>query len=269
MKYFSNLLSLTAAAMVSSTVAYAADLPAPIFVEEPELPPVEIGGGWYLRGDIGYKVYKKPQANFASVKFKDEELDPTGVVGVGVGYRVNDFLRTDVTLDYEWDSDFTGHVDCPGLCDGSSGRSDEFATLDVWTVLWNAYADLGHYNGFTPYVGAGIGASYVNVKNVRAINANGRRVKYPNGHKWNLSWALMAGTSYEIDENWKIDAGYRYLHIGEVQTKSFDSSGYVTGIKYDNLAAHEVRVGLRYEFGGSADGGYSDIGYNDTLVTKY
>lgn len=266
MKYFSYLLSLTAAAVVSSTVAYAADLPAPVFVEEPELPQVEIGGGWYLRGDIGYKVYNKPEANFASIKFKDEELDPTGVVGVGVGYRVNDLLRTDVTLDYEWDSDFTGRAECASSC---GSFHDEFATLDVWTVLWNVYADLGYYNGFTPYVGAGIGASYVNVKDVWEVENDGTRTEYPNGHKWNLSWALMAGASYEIDENWKIDAGYRYLHIGEVQTKSVDTAGYVTGFKYDKLAAHEVRVGLRYEFGGSAVGGYSDIGYDDTPVTKY
>ena len=264
MKYFSNLLSLTAAVLVSSGAAYAADLPAPIFVEEPELPHVEMSGGWYLRGDIGYKIYQNPKARFSHIEFNDEELEPTGVVGVGVGYRVNDFVRTDVTLDYEWDADFTAKADCIGPCGGISDPSDEFATLDVWTVLWNAYADLGYYNGFTPYVGAGIGASYVNVKSVRAINANGTRVKYPKGQWWNFSWALMAGTSYEIDEHWKVDAGYRYLNIGAVETRSFASNGKFSGIKYDELAAHEVRVGLRYEFGGSSGGGY-----DAPVLTKY
>lgn len=264
MKYFSNLLSFTAAVMVSTSVAYAADLPAPIFVEEPELPQVQIGGGWYLRGDIGYKVYRDPKVSFASVDFKNEELDPTGVVGVGIGYRVNDYLRTDLTLDYEWNSDFRGTADCIDVSCTGIAYSNEFATLDVWTVLWNIYADLGYYNGFTPYVGAGVGASYVSVKNVNAIHANGRRVKYPSGNKWNFSWALMAGAAYEIDENWTVDAGYRYLNIGEVQTKSFASNGEVTGIKYENLAAHEVRVGLRYEFGGSSNGGY-----DEPFVTKY
>ncbi|KZL20852.1 putative adhesin RP828 precursor [Pseudovibrio axinellae] len=264
MKYFSKLLSLTAAALVSSTVAYAADLPAPVFVEEPELPEIEIGGGWYLRGDIGYKVYRDPKTKFSHIKFNDEELDPTGVVGVGVGFRMNDYIRTDVTVDYEWDSDFRGRVDCIGACSGGVEASDEFATLDVWTILWNVYADLGHYNGFTPYVGAGIGASSLNVKNVRAINPDGTRVDYPKGHWWNFSWALMAGTSYEINSNWNIDAGYRYLNIGAVKTKSFASNGTVSGIKYDNLAAHEVRVGLRYEFGGS-----SNQRYDAPIVTKY
>ncbi len=265
MKYFSNLLSVTVAALVSSTVAYAADLPAPVFVEEPELPPVEVSGGWYLRGDLGYKVYRKPETSFAHIDFKNEKLDATGVVGIGVGYRVNDFIRTDVTLDYEWESDFTGKADCIGTtCTSGLGISDEFASVDVWTVLWNVYADLGYYNGFTPYVGAGIGASYVSVDDVWAVNADGRRVEMPSGDTWNFSWALMAGTSYEIDQNWKIDAGYRYLNIGKVKTNLFASNSVVEPIKYEKLAAHEVRVGLRYEFGGSYD-----RSYDDPIVTKY
>ncbi len=263
MKYFNKSLTFATAALVSSGVAYAADLPAPVFGEEPELPQVEIGGGWYLRGDIGYKIYQKPRAKFSHIKFHDEELEPTGVVGVGVGYRVNELIRTDATLDYEWDADFTANAECIGAC-SSYNNSDEFATLDVWTVLWNVYADLGYYNGFTPYVGAGVGASYVNAKDVGAINSDGTRVRYPKGHWWNFSWALMAGTSYEIDGNWKIDAGYRYLNIGAVKTKSFASNGTVSGIKYDDLAAHEVRVGLRYEFGGS-----SEVGYDQPIVAKY
>ncbi len=268
MKYFSNLLSVTVAALVSSTVAYAADLPAPVFVEEPELPPVEVSGGWYLRGDLGYKVYRKPKVHFPDRDFTNEKLDNTGIVGIGVGYRVNDMFRTDVTLDYEWDSDFSGNVKCMDNCNLVTNPSYETATVDVWTVLWNAYADLGYYNGFTPYVGAGIGASHIRVKDVEYLNpkTDGTFVKgkYPGGSDWSLSWALMAGVGYEIDQNWKIDAGYRYLHIGEVATAKIDSGGHVASIKYEDLAAHEVRVGLRYEFGGSYD-----RGYDDPIVTKY
>lgn len=264
MNKVSRLLSWTAAALLSSSVAYAADLPAPVFVDEPELPKAEIGGGWYLRGDIGYKIYEDPKAKFSYIQFENEKLDRTGVVGVGVGYRVNDYFRTDVTLDYEWEADFRANAECilPSGC--PSGDSDEFATIDVWTILWNAYADLGTYNGLTPYVGAGIGASSVTARNVSAINADGRRVKYPNGHWWNFSWALMAGAAYDISDNWKLDANYRYLNIGAVKTKTFSSSGAASGIKYDDLAAHEVRVGLRYEFGGS-----SYDGYDEPIVAKY
>ncbi|MES0871848.1 outer membrane protein [Pseudovibrio sp. SCP19] len=263
MKYFSNLLSLTAAALVTSSVAYAADLPAPVFVEEPELPQVEIGGGWYLRGDIGYKVYRDPKAYTQELSLKGERIDNTGIIGVGVGYRFNDFIRTDLTVDYEWEADFEGKSLCHTTCPGN--YNTEVAGLDVWTFLWNVYADLGYYNGFTPYVGAGIGASYVRLHNVESFNKNGTNPQIPADDNWNFSWALMAGTSYEIDENWKIDAGYRYLHIGEVETKKFDrGGGNIISVKYEDLAAHEVRVGLRYEFGGGTEGGY-----DEPIVTKY
>ena len=102
------------------------------------------------------------------------------------------------------------------------------------------------------------------MKNVRAVNADGRKVKYPSGSKWNFSWALMAGTSYDVSDNLKIDAGYRYLNIGDAATKTFSDAGTTSSIKYKDLTAHEVRVGLRYEFGG---GSYA--GYDDPIVTKY
>ncbi|SDR32949.1 outer membrane protein [Pseudovibrio sp. Tun.PSC04-5.I4] len=261
MKYFSNLLSFTAAVMVSTSVAYAADLPAPVFVEEPELPQVQIGGGWYLRGDIGYKVYRDPKVFTQELSLYDEKLDGTGVVGAGVGYRFNDFIRTDLTVDYEWDSDFFGKSACGGACSYAIQRSK----IDVWTILFNAYADLGNYNGFMPYLGAGVGVSYVNVHGGNFANPSTGHGKYPGGNKWNLSWALMAGVGYDINENWKIDAGYRYLDIGEVETKKFDrGGGKMVSVKYEDLAAHEVRVGLRYEFGGSSYGGY-----DEPIMTKY
>ncbi|WP_028481116.1 outer membrane protein [Pseudovibrio exalbescens] len=262
MKSIVRVVSFACAAAAASAV-WAADLPEPVIEHVPVVPEAS-NSGWYLRGDIGYKVYTQPDAGFAHVGFYDEDMDPTGVVGVGAGYRFNDYLRTDVTLDYEWDSDFYANAACISSCVGSSAASDEYATLDVWTVLWNVYADLGQYNGFSPYVGAGIGASYVNVDSVKAINDGGARVAYPGGSNWNFSWALMAGVGYSISPHWHIDAGYRYLNIGDAKTKKFTDAGATDSIEYRDLSAHEFRVGMRYEFGPS----YADY-TPGPVVSKY
>ena len=50
------------AIVASSTIALAADLSMP--APETPPPPIEIGSGWYLRGDIGYKMYNTPSAHF-------------------------------------------------------------------------------------------------------------------------------------------------------------------------------------------------------------
>ena len=54
-------LLLAAAALGPLPAAYAADYDPPIIVEEAtEYVPVEVGSGWYLRGDVGYNFSDTP-----------------------------------------------------------------------------------------------------------------------------------------------------------------------------------------------------------------
>jgi opacity protein-like surface antigen len=60
----------------------------------------------------------------------------------------------------------------------------------------------------------------------------------------------MAGASVDLTQNLKLDAGYRYRHING--GKMFEGGQYL-GDGYDKgMDIHDVRVGLRYMFGGSS-----------------
>ena len=85
--YFKRL-SLAGIAVVMSTAAFAADLPAPVIEHIPQVPAV---GGWYLRGDIGYKLYGDPDGSFndpvvGNLRYQRESMDNAWMIGVGVGY---------------------------------------------------------------------------------------------------------------------------------------------------------------------------------------
>ena len=61
------LLAAAATAAIASTPALAADYDPPIVVDKaPEFVPVEVGNGWYLRGDLGYSFGAEAngQANY-------------------------------------------------------------------------------------------------------------------------------------------------------------------------------------------------------------
>jgi opacity protein-like surface antigen len=58
-----------------------------------------------------------------------------------------------------------------------------------------------------------------------------------------LAWALMAGFGYAVAPNLMVDLGYRYLNFGDLTVGS--DAGAMT---LKNLAAHEVRVGVRWSF---------------------
>ncbi|MCA1298211.1 outer membrane protein [Stappia indica] len=254
--------SLAGVAMIVSSAVSAADMPIPVIEHVPQVPVV--AGNWYLRGDIGYKIYQNPSVSYGALDFVNEDMNNTGVVGIGAGYRFSDYLRADVTLDYEFPASVKANAPC-GTCGigGTASYSRETADIDVWTMLVNGYIDIGTWRGFTPYVGGGIGTSYVTTRNIKFQNPNGATGTYPGDSTWNFSWALMAGASYAMTPNWSLDAGYRYLNIGNGYSSSFTTGGVTRKIRYEDLAAHEFRVGVRYTF----DSGPSYI--SDPIITKY
>jgi len=255
---FLKRLSLAGAAAVMSTAAIAADLPAPIIEHVPEIPaPAAVGGGFYLRGDIGYKIYGDPTMEFndpggvGNLRYERESLDDTWMIGVGVGYKFNKYFRSDITLDYEAAAEAVGYVVCPSPC--ASGTSRDTADIDVWTVMLNGYVDLTTWNNITPYVGAGIGASYVNTSDFYSGHPTTPQQYYGSNGEWNFAWALMAGASYAVTNNFAIDAGYRYKDLGTAKTIRLSNVGSGTKkLEYKDLTAHEFRLGARYTFGGGA-----------------
>ncbi len=155
---------------------------------------------------------------------KDESLANTGLVGGGFGYRFNNSFRSDFTVDYEWESQFKGKLNCPDPCTGKPGKeySKEYADIAAWSGLVNAYwdFDLGGEGlaGFIPYVGAGVGVSSLTTSNVKYTNPNGTTGTWKGATTTNLAWALMAGVSVPVSNNWLIDLNYRYIDLGNAQS---------------------------------------------------
>lgn len=240
-------------AAVSAMPAFAADL-AESYVEVAPVP-YELSSNWYLRGDIGYKWYSAPSARFDLPGYGNmigESLESTGLAGVGFGYQWNPSFRMDVTVDYEWPSEFHGRLRCPNPCTGDPDPeySDEYANISAWTGLVNFYWDIpmsGEGVGaFTPYIGAGIGASHLKTTDVHFRNPNGTTGSWNGASTWNLAWSVTAGTSYAITNNWLVDINYRYLNLGDAVSGKTLSSFNNKRIEYNNIDAHELRVGLRY-----------------------
>ena len=135
---------------------------APIAYDEPDV------GGWYIRGDVDYHwsdfegaeyITYGPNGEGGTGAFDSGELKGAMSLGAGVGYQINDHLRTDLTGDYWFDSDFTGSTS--GFCGGVACSSNDTSSMSALLLLANAYVDLGTYSGITPYIGAGIGGARV------------------------------------------------------------------------------------------------------------
>jgi opacity protein-like surface antigen len=126
--------------------------------------------------------------------------------------------------------------------------------MRAYSLLANAYVDLGTYGYITPYIGAGIGGSYVKWSKLRNTICDDPGVTgcYSTEHggegKWRLTYALMAGASIDITCNLKADVGYRYRHIvGGDMFGYVDNGGPGRDKGFDS---HEARIGARYVFSG-------------------
>lgn len=274
------LATCVAALSGSATFAQAADIIDPPVVELPEpMAPAEpvSSGGWYLRGDIGYAHNRIGTIDyFTSGGGLIGSGTLTGSVssnysgGVGIGYDTGNYLRTDLTVDYFSKSNFLGSS--TGTCTPVGGgapiacTTTDTANFGALSLMANAYIDLGKFNGFTPYVGVGIGGSHVtwstltnDFNNVLVTNADELHAGAKN---WRFTYALMAGASYDVSDCVALDAGYRYRNIQGGKMFGVGTAG-TTGPGYDrSLQAHEFRVGARFKLaglGGSGCGGGSHV----------
>lgn len=236
-----------ALAVLPATGAFAADYDPPIFVEEaPEYVPVEVGSGWYLRGDVAYnanKTFRHRITTFANYERFTQSTTP--IVGsVGFGYHFSDFLRAEANL---------------GLLTAGSGRLDYAlgapvgadvnirARNTMWSGIVSLYGDLGTVAGFTPYVGAGVGLVLAkrDYRRFTEYYAPGTPdLDYRNrDHNYSFAYSLGAGVAYNVSSNLSLDVGYQYLSAPRAEYVQI--AGSQDRVR-KGVNVHQIKVGLRY-----------------------
>ncbi|PWV95510.1 opacity protein-like surface antigen [Hoeflea marina] len=261
----------------AASPALAADIDQIIYA--PELPTtqmVEVGSGWYLRGDIGYSLQSKgaatsynvfdagPPASYTATAFDSSDLTSDFSGAIGFGYAFTDYFRSDLTVDFSrgrFDGSSSAAGDCVGgtpantTC-SSTGRQD----FESYGFMANGYVDLGTVVGFTPYLGAGAGITRVKWDDLNSTNrcvdlggaCGTTETAQAGADSWRFTYALMAGMSYDISESLKLDLGYRYQKTASGPMFQYDAATALAGAsgaqaRDNGFEKHEVRVGLRYE----------------------
>ncbi len=275
MRRASRLFAIFTFAALMSGSALAADLDNIINApQEDPYVPVEIGTGWYIRGDISYDLATSTAGSYRTydgTAYSNNTYDnfDYGVGsdwGLGVGYQFNSYLRGDVTIG-NWHRGISGTDTDPNPCTaaaaaGTRCRSEDTTKASAWETMVNGYADLGTFVGITPYIGAGVGVSHLTYSDLTNVaycvdGTTGADTgvcavgSHPGESSWRFAWALMAGTSYDVTKNLKFDLGYRYSHTAGGNMFGFDAATAAAGAsgvqgKDNGFSTHQIRAGLRY-----------------------
>lgn len=239
---------------------------------------------WYFRVDGGYAAYDidnvsivdlntigapaaTPFSNFGS------DIDNGWSVGGGIGKRFGNW-RIDATLEYRGSTDVSGSASASLCCELVETETQ----FDGIVGLANLYYDFNRGGRIVPYIGAGIGFAHLEtdggalscaIPNVGySCVTDFGPADYDSSSTTNFAAAAMAGISIKLrggetgyvtsikdapvevssGRALYLDAGYRFLYLGDLGTQHAEQANTNRiDLDWDELTAHEVRVGLRYE----------------------
>ena len=253
MQFIRGTLIASAALVVGGvTAAQAADLNYGGSIKDGYVAPMAAPApSVYFRIDGGYAFHDEPRMTENTIyTLTDVTMDEAWTFGGGVGMYFSKNVRADITVDHRFEHDLSGNL------------ADHAATLEgvrhfglASTVgLVNVYYDFDMGRNFTPYVGAGLGFVRHTTKEGTVTDPCGTCTAVIEGDsQTHVAAALMAGFSMTLRDRLMLDAGYRFLYLGEAATGPVRFTGTAPGapsVSDDPIAhdihAHEFRVGLRY-----------------------
>ncbi|MBN9076301.1 MAG: porin family protein [Rhizobiales bacterium] len=272
------MLAAAGLSLMPLAPALAADYAPEVVANQPaQFVPVEVGNGWYLRGDVGfafsrdmgnvdYRTFDPVGGTYTGGRLDSASLNTGATYGIGFGYTFNPWVRTDITLDGS-NTDFHGRAASTDPCGGAPAdttcNTTGSGSVTTLSLMANGYVDLGTYAGLTPYVGAGAGMSRVKwggfTENTYCVDGAGTctaallgTTAHSGNTDYRFTYAFMAGLAYDISQNLKLDVGYKYTHVAGGDMFNWDSASATAGAtgtqgRDNGFSSQEVRVGLRYE----------------------
>ncbi len=222
--------------------------------------------------DDGNGVIDADEVNyvFAGQDLNSVSMDNTWMVDVGAGCGSGSRgFRGEIAFGFRGNRDLVGvPADYLGTIIGDPVANPTpdpvddplHTSIQSYTMMFNAYYDIGRYGSFVPYVGAGIGAAYHIVDEVY-FTQNPNLINRIEGNRdLSFAWSVMAGVGYQVSDRAILDFGYRYIDMGKATSGRVDNAGFVNPrVKFDNIAAHEFKLGLRYHFGGASTPSYASL----------
>ncbi|MDX2224937.1 MAG: outer membrane beta-barrel protein [Rhodospirillaceae bacterium] len=209
------LLAVSAAAITLSGAALAAD---------PTGPYVSLGAGLHMprTSDILF-----------GAATREADFDNGFLVNGAFGYKFDNNLRLEAEL---------GHREAD--IDNVSGTAWT-GSQKAWSTMANLVYDFDTASNVTPYLGAGLGLSWLGFKDnfrgpTSAANFDGTDKEF--------TWQGIAGIGTGVTDNLKLFLEYRYIAVGNAAFPA-NATPATPVISDHSDRSHNLLVGFRYFFG--------------------
>jgi len=222
-------------------------------------PSIALAEGFYATAQLGSSEQASDSAPYGNNIAEDadfpEEFDAgDGTVGgIGIGYIFSDQFRIEGRI-----ASRDGSFNDMRLGTGARNGAEYILNGEVESTTFTVegFYDFVNESSFTPYVKAGLGVSdnsysaRIGGAGVAQFDAfdgvsDGYYDNYNDGDSTELSWNVGVGGSFGLSERTSIYGEYQYINFGDVRT---GQDSFTDGFKIDDLAAHEIMIGIRIKF---------------------
>ena len=157
------------------------------------------------------------------------DLKAAGLASIFGGHAFENGLRGEVEVS-------TRRASVDGVSGSTAGTGD----VQVWNFMANVLYDFSLGEGFSPYLGAGLGYAVSDFDDVQPIGGSALADK-----GGALAYQGLAGVGYQLNDRFSLFADYRYLGLGDVDLRTNSSIDVETEYR-----EHRVTFGVRFSFGG-------------------
>ena len=112
---------------------------------------------------------------------------------------------------------------------------DAGADVNTWGYMLNGYYDFENSSALTPYLGVGIGAAHVEIKNASLLGYS-----IPGKDKdTEFAYQFIAGIDYSVSQQMMVGLSYRYFGTSDLKFEGDQEIEYGT---------HNILASIRFNF---------------------
>ncbi|MBS4773170.1 MAG: porin family protein [Proteobacteria bacterium] len=181
----------------------------------------EARDGFYIAARGGYTDYNVNNKEDNLSTSAKVELSGVWNVSGAIGYKKG-YFRVEGEYIYRDNSD-----------DEYEYTSTAHKTiLDSDSFMANVYLDIMPNYWISPYITGGIGISRLDLETYDIPLGGGMRSDVESNSKDNFTWQMGAGLSLRINRCLNLDAGYRYIDMGEIDDADMNAHEWYGGLRY-------------------------------------
>ncbi len=213
--------------------------------------------GFYIEGLLGSRINKLDSSkDYAGAsgyiaagptgRMGDVRTDSKITYGAKLGYKLSENIKFDLSyynLSYgttKWGVDFTSFNDTYN----SAVARPFIGNLSSQTIFASAYYSMPLSNGFSPYIGAGVGPSFNKFK---AADEGGYNLVAARTTT-SFAYKLDIGVGYEVNKKIGLDFGISLMNVGNFSSGNHrNNNELIAPYKFDSGLSPIANIGLIYK----------------------